>query len=237
MLRYALAGVAVVLAAGLAGAAPAAPAAAATGSTGPVVKNAVVDVRPGGGRTAASVHEEIVLGGVTDGRTVRGKLARFDGVRIDGLTITAAGRPAQLRYRDAGRVAGVSFPAPTSGTVRLVVTYRVHGGPDATELPLFVPAYPGSGAAARDVTFRYHIPDGYHLQGDPFPVAIGDTGTQTRELAGVPTFLDYRLGTARPGPITPFNALALAVIAVIVVLSVITFRYEARSARRSEANV
>jgi len=223
-----------VLAAGLAGAAPAA---ADTGSSGPVVTRAVVDVRPDGGRAAASVREEIVLSGVTAGATVRGKLARFDGVRVDGLTVTAAGRPVPLRYGGTGRVADVAFAAPGPGTVRLAVTYRVRGGPDAAELPLFVPAYPGAGAAARDVTFRYHIPDGYHLQGDPFPVAIGDSGTQTRELAGVPTFRDYRIGTARPGPVTPFNALAVVVIALIVVLSVVTFRYEARSGERGAAGV
>lgn len=129
----------------------------------------------------------------------------------------------------------LTFPSPTSGKLTYTVDYQVETAGGAHELPLLVPAY--ASGEKRVVAFSYHIPDGYHVQGSPFPIGIGTTGTQQRQLLGVPTFLDYRLGSEPPGPFTPFNLLGAAVIALVVGLSVVVIVREARANRRGAAHV
>lgn len=181
------------------------------------------------------MREEIVLGKVAEGATVRNLLTRFDGARVTDLEITVAGETVEPQSRQGERVTTLSFASPVSGELRYTVSYRVESADGVSKMPLLVPAYAGD--ETRAVTFTYLIPDGYHLQGSPYPVGIGSTGTQTRKLLGVPTFLDYRLGQARTGPLTSFNVIGATVIAMIIALTVLVFLREARAGRRGDSHV
>lgn len=211
-----------------------APASAAP-AEGAVLTAATVDVRPQPESSSASVREEISVSGVTEGEPVRNLLTRFDGVRVVGLTVTADGEPVEPQTGQDGDMTTVTFPSPVSGELTYTVSYRVETSAGAHELPLLVPPYASS--ERRVVAFSYRIPDGYHLQGSPFPVQIGETGNQERQLLGVPTFLDYRLGTEPPGPFTPVNLLGVTVVVLVAGLTVLVFVRDARAGRRGGRDV
>jgi hypothetical protein len=199
----------------------------------PALKSAAIDVQPGATGSSTQVREMISLGNVERGIAIENKVPVLDGAEVSGITVVADGRPVQLDRQQATDVDTLSFSAPSSGALRYEVRYGVTGG--ASQVPIVVPAYPG--ADAKVVDFRYHVPDGYYLQPDAFPAASGSTGTLTKQLTGVPTLIDYEIGTSPPGALNVDDVAGAAVIVLIAALSVWVFRREARDTEEGAAHV
>lgn len=209
---------------------PAIPAQAATADGKPVLRSALIDITPAPASRTVSVHESLTVDGVRSGMSVQQVLAQFPGVRIAGLQIlvgtaamsvaTVAGDHAQL----------VAFPAPHGDALRYEVSYTVAQAADAPQVPILVPSYAGDGS--RVVQLRYHVPDGYHIQGEPFPVVVGASGTQQRDLVGVPSFLAYQLATQPSSGWSIFSWIGVLIIVLGVLMSAVVLIREARSESR-----
>ncbi|MGH3328245.1 MAG: hypothetical protein ACRDPT_10705 [Streptomycetales bacterium] len=201
----------------------------------PTLKTATVDVVPAAGRPSADVREVVSLDNVERGSTIDNTLPVLSGVEVAGLTITVDGRQVEPDRQRSADVETLSFSAPSAGTLRYEVHYRVTGRDGEARVPLVVPGY--TGADEKTVQFRYRVPDGYYLQPDAFPAASGSTGTLVRELSGVPTFIDYEIGRSEPSVLNVSNIAGGAVIVLIAALSVFVFLREARPSEGGTARV
>ncbi|GAB2963603.1 hypothetical protein LWP59_13780 [Amycolatopsis acidiphila] len=167
------------------------PTATAQGAAKPVLRQAQLEVTPAPQARTVTVTESITVDGVAAGSPIRHLVATFPGVRITGLRVSAGSAVVPTATATGAGADTISFPAPHAGPLSYDIAYTVEqrGG---EQVPILVPNVPTDGS--RVVRLRYHVPDGYHVQGEPFPVVIGSSGTQQRDLAGMPSFLAYRLG-------------------------------------------
>ncbi|AIJ23214.1 hypothetical protein [Amycolatopsis methanolica] len=168
------------------------PAATATAQgAGPVLRRAQLEVTPAPQARSVTVTESITVDDIAPGSPIRHLVAKFPGVEITGLRVSAGPAVLPTATTTGAGADTISFPAPHAGPLSYDIAYTVsqHGG---EQVPILVPDAPTDGS--RVVRLRYQVPDGYHVQGEPFPVVIGSSGMQQRDLAGVPSFLAYRLG-------------------------------------------
>jgi len=208
-----------------------APAAAQAAGSGPTLERARIEITPDTGTGSTQVHASITLSGVRAGRRLKHLLPRFEGVGVGPLHVTSTRHRLHARSEPGHGSDTITFTAPTAGKLRYDVRYRVTPAHGQAKVPVIVPAYPGDGGKVARLI--YHVPKGYHVQGEPFPVVIGSTGSPSRDLAGVPSFVDYRISN-RPstGPGT-FTLVGLAIIVIGVTMSIIVMARDSRAARKA----
>jgi hypothetical protein len=207
------------------------PAASAQGTAGgePVLRQARVEVNPQPERHAATVDESFVIDGVAPGTPVEHVLATFPGVRISGLRVSVGAAPVPTTTTVGTGADTVAFTAPAhAGPLSYSIAYTVAQG-EQEHLPILVPGVPTNGS--RVVRLHYNVPDGYHVQGEPFPVVIGSSGHQQRDLIGVPSFLAYQLGREPSSGWSVFSWLGVLIIVLGVAMSAVVIVREARSGR------
>lgn len=189
--------------------------------------SADVQITPTQPGKPVQVREKIKLKGKA-GEPVKNVSPRLPGARIQNLSILAAGKQLDPQTkRDAG-LRTMSFQPPGGQQISYEVRYEV--ATSGSRIPLVVPAYAGGGSKV--VHFTYRVPEGYYLQGSPFPTVFKATGDVGRKMQAIPMFSDFTIAQSPPGVLTPFNIAGGAVIFVIVVLSVLVVVAESRAARR-----
>lgn len=205
------------------------PPATAQGAAKPVLRQAQLDVTPAPQARTVTVTESITIDGIAAGTPIRHLVAAFPEVQLTGLRVTTGSAAVRTTTVLGTGADTISFPAPHPGPLSYAIAYTVEqrGG---DRVPILVPDIPTDGSRA--VRLRYHVPDGYHVQGEPFPVVIGSSGTQQRDLAGLPSFLAYRLGE-RSSSGWGFASWAGVVIIVLgVAFSAVVMLRESRAGKR-----
>ncbi|KAA5837933.1 hypothetical protein F1721_00155 [Saccharopolyspora hirsuta] len=205
------------------------PTATAQGTAEPVLRQAQLDVTPAPQARTVTVTESITVDGIAAGTPIRHLVAAFPEVRLTGLRVSAGSAVVPTTTVTGTGADTISFPAPHAGPLSYVIAYTVEqrGG---EQVPILVPDVPTDGSRA--VRLRYHVPDGYHVQGEPFPVVIGSSGVQQRDLVGLPSFLAYRLGEH---PSSGWGAASWGGVLIIllgVALSAVVMLRESRAGKR-----
>jgi hypothetical protein len=196
----------------------------------PVLREARIDVRPEPQSKIVAVDESFTVDGVGSGTSVTHVLARFPGVEISGLRVMVGSTQVLATTPSEGEhAATIAFTAPREGKLSYTLAYTVQES-GHEQVPILVPHYAGDGS--RLVRLRYHVPEGYHVQGEPFPVVIGSTGVQQRDLIGVPSFVAYELGRQPSSGWGLFSWMGAIIIVLGLVMSVVVIVREARAARR-----
>lgn len=196
----------------------------------PVLRAALIDITPEPSQQTATVRESLTVGGVPSGMPVKQILALFPGVQITGLRVMVGSSTMPVATTAGDHAQTIAFTAPHGDTLQYDVSYTVVQGGNAPQVPILVPSYPSDGS--RVVRLRYHVPDGYHIQGEPFPIVVGSTGTQQRDLIGVPSFLSYQLGSQPSSGWSIFSWLGVVIIVIGVAMSAVVLVREARSESR-----
>ena len=197
------------------------------GGSGTQLKSAKVELTPVKPGELVRVSESIELNEKPDG-PIENVMPILAGAEVRGLKIISGGREISPTVKKDADLKKVSFEPPGGGGVSYKVTYDV--ATEGSRTPLLVPSYAGGGG--RVVKLTYHVPDGYYLQGSPFPVVFDSTGDVGRNLQALPTFTDYEVASSPAGPFTATNIFGAVVIVFIVGLSVLVFFVESRASSR-----
>lgn len=196
-------------------------------ASGLQLKSAKVDITPVKPGELVRVREKIELKGKSNG-PIENVMPVLAGAEVRGLKILVGGRIVSPKIGQDADLKKVSFKPPGGRGVSYEVTYDV--ATSGSRTPLLVPSYAGGGG--RVVQLTYHVPDGYYLQGSPFPVVFDSTGDMGRNLQALPSFTDYGIASSPASPFTVTNIFGAAVILFIVALSVLVFFVESRTSSR-----
>ena len=191
------------------------------------LRSADLEITPTQPGKLVQIREEIELKGKAQG-AVKNDSPVLPGAQINNLRIIAAGQEVQPTIKKDAGLKTVSFQPPGGEQISYEVRYEV--ATTGSRIPLLVPSYAGGGSNVVNLT--YHVPEGYYLQGSPFPAVFESTGDVGRKLQAIPMFADFTIAQSPPGIFTPFNIAGGAVVVVVVVLSVLVVFAESRAARR-----